>query len=126
MVSKPLLDRRRAASTWTTARIASRRTSGSVSLQRLGQRLGRGGVGVADVAQLEHGLAAHLRLGVVEVRDPGFHLPAARQDRPAFLAAAARQRDDRRENASSIAVAVVSRIAIRIFLMRSALNTSRS
>ena len=67
-------------------------------LQGLGQPLGRGGIGIAGVAQFEHGLAADLRLGVVQVRDPRFHLPAAREDRTAFLLAATRQADDRREH----------------------------
>ena len=51
-----------------------------------GEGLGGRRVGVADVAELHHGLAADRRLGALEVVDPVLDLPAPRLERRAGLA----------------------------------------
>ena len=56
--------------------------------ERLGQTFRRGRIGIADIPQLEHRLAPHLRLGIVQVGNPRFHLAAAGENGPALLSVA--------------------------------------
>ncbi len=55
-------------------------------------------IGIADVTQLEHRLAANLRLAVVQVGDPRLHFAAAGQNGTALLSGTAG--DGRRDRAA--------------------------